>query len=215
MSKKYKIPESISFLIKTTIRAFYSDSHIVAIDIILKSGYASEFTLAKEMRIGLEKIRMITNSLHIEKFIKFEDRLFKQLKITKNKKDKNFYRKIYKLKYWYIDYNFLIFNLKEKIKNILLNQKAEKKSGQNFFLICPRKICKKKFFLVDLPGLTFNNNSGKFICDNFLNLKVICGAQLEENNKEKDINTQELKKEREKTINELKPLINLLFLSNN
>jgi len=53
------VPESFLFLLKTTIKAFYSDSHIIAIEIILKSGYASEFTLAKEMRISLDKIKMI------------------------------------------------------------------------------------------------------------------------------------------------------------
>jgi len=105
--------------------------------------------------------------------------------------------------------------LKEKIKNIIHSQKIRKKSEKNFFLICPRKICKKKFFLNDLPSLTFNNTIGKFICDNFLNLKVICGAQLEEDNQKIENNDRESERKAGKTISELKPFINLLLFSNN
>lgn len=83
-----------------------------------------------------------------------------------------------------------------------------------FFMVCPRKICQKKFGLKDLPSLTFNNTRGKFLCDNFLNLKVICGAQLDQFTEETQKNIEFSKNENKKTIDEIRPLINMLLLKN-
>jgi transcription initiation factor IIE alpha subunit len=65
-----KTPHSIIKLLKIIVRAFYSDLHIITIDILLKLGYVSEFSLSKELKIETEKIRMITNSLQKENFLR-------------------------------------------------------------------------------------------------------------------------------------------------
>lgn len=214
MSSLKTISDSILLLLKITIRAFYTDSHIIVVNIILNSGYASEYKISEEMGISLEKVRIIMNSLFVEKFIRFEERLFKQLKNLNINKRKNSYPKIYKLRYWYIDYNYLILNLKKKIKKILSPDNTLKNVENPFFMMCSRKICKKKFSFEDLPNLIYNNTQGKFLCDNFLNLKVICGAQLEEFSEEACKNINFSKNEKKRTIEELKPLISMLLIQN-
>jgi len=211
MPGESEIPIAVSTLLQTTVRAFYSDSHIVAINILLKSGYASEYILVKDMGLSLEKIKMIMNSLYTEGYVRYEDRLFKQLKQFEQKNLKNIFRKIYKLRYWYIDFNFLVSALRNKVKEIIIDQKMENKTDKIFFLTCTRKICQKKFLLKELPSLTFNSVVGKFICDNFLNLKVICGAQLQEEEHNFNIKEDSVKK----IIAELKPIINMILFSNN
>lgn len=211
-----EISTPILGLLKTTIRAFYLDSHIVVINILSKAGYASEYTLSKEMGMQLEKVKMIANNLYAERFIRFEDRLFKQLKNTSFSSKKKSFPKIYKLRYWYLDINFLVLNLKKKIKNILWEQRENQKKDKGFFLRCPRKICQKTFSTKDLSDLVFNNVSGNFVCDNFLNLKVICGAQLFPIDETENSNKSQLKKEKEKeTIDELKPIISMLLFPSN
>lgn len=214
MSSLNNISDSVLLLLKITVRTFYSDSHIIAVNIILSSGYASEYKISKDMGISLEKVRIITNSLFVEKFIRYEERLFKQLRNKDINKKKNSYPKIYKLRYWYIDYNYLILNLKRKIKKILSSQKTVKDRENSFFMVCTRKICQKKFCLNDLPSLSFNNTREKFLCDNFLNLKVICGAQLDQFTEETHKNIKFSKNENKRTIDEIRPLINMLLLKN-
>lgn len=90
MSNYKTISDSVLLLLKITVRAFYSDSHIIAVNIILNSGYASEYKISKEMGFSLEKVRIITNSLFVEKFIRYEERLFKQLRNKDMNKKKKF-----------------------------------------------------------------------------------------------------------------------------
>jgi hypothetical protein len=209
----FKIPQSIYKLFKIILRAFYSDLHIVTIDILLKLGYVSEFVLLKECNIEIEKIRMVTNSLLKENFIKHEDRIFKKIKFQKeNKNKKNL--KIYKLRFWFIDFNSTILKIKEKIKKIFINQSTVKKTKKKFYLHCPRKICQKQFSNIDLSSLPFNHITGKFNCNNFLNLKIICGEELIE--KKDDYfspNLENVFQEKKIIFNELKPIIILILSS--
>jgi transcription initiation factor IIE alpha subunit len=180
IKNRLKIPDIIINLIKLVIYTFYCDLHIITFELLLKIGYASEYGIAKEINVNIEKIRLITNSLYSENFIKYEDRLFKQMKICTIKNKHTISKRVYKLRYWYIDSNSIVWGVNEKIKNIFL--KCEKKSSdsKDIFFKCPRKICGKKYSMSDLTALPFNYNTGMFSCNRFLNLKVICGSELQE-----------------------------------
>lgn len=128
-----RVPDAISSLLKILTRAFYSDLHVKVIDIILKIDYVSEYTISKELEVSVDKIRLVANSLYSENFIRFEDRIFKKLKqlIVEQKKDS--FRKIYKLRYWFVDPNSFIWHLKEKIKKIFLKKNTVSSLNENFF----------------------------------------------------------------------------------
>jgi transcription initiation factor IIE alpha subunit len=208
-----KVPDSISKLLKITMRAFYSDLHIILIDVLLRMRYASEYTIAKELNIKIEKIRIITNNLLKEKYLKMEDRLFKRLKLDFKHNKQNFIRRVYKLRYWYIDYNSTMINIKEKIRKIFSNIKIKSLPFENFFLMCPRKICGKKYLMSDIPSLQFNPLSGNFSCSQFLNFKVICGAELIEEKIKDEFKTNKANNNKKIQITLLTPLIELIFIS--
>ena len=82
--QKNAIPVEVTCLLKILTRYFYLDQHIILIDFLINVRYASEYSISKELNMKNEKIRMITNFLHKENIINFEDRLFKKLKSDKN-----------------------------------------------------------------------------------------------------------------------------------
>ena len=179
-NNKSKIPPIILNLIETVIFTFYSDLHIIVFELLLKIGYASEYGIAKEINLNIEKIRLITNSLYSENFIKYEDRLFKQVKFFTLKNKQKLRKRVYKIRYWYIDSNSIVWILNEKLKRIFSNSEKKTLINKDIFFKCPRKICGKKYSLGDLSILPFNYNSGIFYCNRFLNLKIICGSELQE-----------------------------------
>jgi len=128
-----RVPDVISGLLKIITRAFYSDLHIKVIDIILKIDYVSEYTISKELEVSVDKIRLVANSLYSENFIRFEDRIFKKLKQVISLQKKDSFRKIYKLRYWFVDPNSFIWHLKEKIKKIFLKKNTFSSSNEDFF----------------------------------------------------------------------------------
>ena len=176
---KEKIPHILVDLIRIIIYSFYCDLHAIIFELLLKIGYASEYGIAKELNVNLEKIRLVTNSLYSENFIKYEDRLFKRMKIFAMKNKQASSKRVYKIRYWYIDPNSIVWVLNEKIKKAFFysNEKSENKK---VIFKCPRKICSKKYSIGDLATLPFNYNTGIFLCNRFLNLKVICGSELQE-----------------------------------
>jgi transcription initiation factor IIE alpha subunit len=177
---KVKIPLILVDLIKTIIYTFYCDLHIIIFELLLKIGYASEYGIAKEINVNIEKIRLVTNSLYSEKFIKYEDRLFKRMKVYTIKNKQIFSKRVYKIRYWYIDSNSIIWILNEKIKKAFFSSQQKKLENKKMIFKCPRKICGKIYSLGDLATLPFNYNTGIFLCNKFLNLKVICGSELQE-----------------------------------
>ena len=179
-NNKSKIPPIILNLIETVIFTFYSDLHIIVFELLLKIGYASEYGIAKEINLNIEKIRLITNSLYSENFIKYEDRLFKQVKFFTLKNKQKLRKRVYKIRYWYIDSNSIVWILNEKLKRIFSNSEKKTLINKDIFFKCPRKNCGKKYSLGDLSILPFNYNSGIFYCNRFLNLKIICGSELQE-----------------------------------
>lgn len=98
--------------LRKIIRAFFSDLHIVIIEIILKENYITEYSLSMELGLSIERIRLVTNNLIKEKLINYEERSFKNLEGKKNflKKTK---KKGFKLRYLYFDKIFFTFNLKK------------------------------------------------------------------------------------------------------
>mmetsp|Transcript_3586 Transcript_3586/g.7416 ORF Transcript_3586/g.7416 Transcript_3586/m.7416 type:complete len:216 (+) Transcript_3586:2159-2806(+) len=209
-SQKNPIPASVSSLIKTVIRTFYSDLHIQVIEVIIRVGYTSEYTISKELEIKIEKVKLVTNSLYNENFVKFEDRIFKKQKERK----KDFTHKIYKIKFWFIDSNSFIWNLKERIRKFFLNQKHLNRDRGVIIFKCPRKICGKKFSAVEIAGIPFDHLNGILTCNNYLNQKIICGTELIEN-KEYDSNSIQLKKTIKGggTVQEINPIVETLLFS--
>lgn len=216
MERKIReIPKSVFKLFKIIIRAFYSDWHIVTIDILLKLEYISEYFLAKELLFSIEKIRLIVNNLHNDGFLKFEDKLFKQIGYKKNRENKNFGRKIYKLRYWFIDFNSAIFHIKEKIKKIFVFNKSHDLYQKDLFLVCQRKICQKKYSMSDINFLYFNANTKKFTCNHFLNFEIVCGAELSENQEsDNNLKFDSFGEEQIQILLELKPIIISFILLN-
>lgn len=211
---KIQIPNSIQRILKLTISTFYSDIHIAIIEFLLKLGYASEYSISKELRIPIEKIRMTVNNLNNDNFIDFEERFFKQIKYTKEKKKKYLNQKFYKLKYWYINANSIAFTIRQKIWKIFEFVDDEKNKQDEFFLICPRKMCEKKFLTSDINSLVLNDATGKFRCNNFINPDVICGAELcEYNHIVKKLKLTNLNNEDSQQLNEFKPILGLVLSS--
>mmetsp|Transcript_24080 Transcript_24080/g.48632 ORF Transcript_24080/g.48632 Transcript_24080/m.48632 type:complete len:235 (+) Transcript_24080:773-1477(+) len=207
-----RVPDVISGLLKIITRAFYSDLHIKVIDIILKIDYVSEYTISKELEVSVDKIRLVANSLYSENFIRFEDRIFKKLKQVISLQKKDSFRKIYKLRYWFVDPNSFIWHLKEKIKKIFLKKNTFSSSNEDFFFKCPRKICGKLYSLSEVARIPFNHRTGVLTCDSFLNQRVICGTELIENDIQKqNSKTGALISERKKNFEQLKPIMEILI----
>nr|UXY87625.1 TATA binding protein of transcription factor IIE [Cryptomonas curvata] len=177
---KLKIPQILVDLIKVIIYNFYCDLHIIVFELLLKIGYASEYGIAKEINVNIEKIRLVTNSLYSESFIKYEDRLFKRMKVFTIKNKQAISKRVYKIRYWFVDSNSIVWILNEKMKEIISNSQKKTIENKKVVFKCPRKICNKKYSLGDLATLPFNYNTGIFLCNGFLNLKVICGSELQE-----------------------------------
>ncbi len=215
MSLHYiRIPASISNLLKTITRTFYSDLHIQVIDLILRLGYTSEYIISKELEIKIEKVKLVANSLYNENFIKFDDRIFKKQK-QRNWEEKNdLNRKIYKIRFWFIDSNSFVWSLKERIKKIFLRQKKSDIEKEKNIFKCPRKICKKLFSAGEIAGIPFDHMTGVLTCNNFLNQKVVCGTALTEI-KEDKINFVHKNqfKQRKENIQEFKPIVEALLYS--
>ena len=71
-----KLPEDI---LRAIVRIFFSDMHIIIVDLILKDNYVTEYSISKELKIGIDRTRLITNNLINEKLVSFEERLFKKI----------------------------------------------------------------------------------------------------------------------------------------
>mmetsp|Transcript_39892 Transcript_39892/g.93779 ORF Transcript_39892/g.93779 Transcript_39892/m.93779 type:complete len:225 (-) Transcript_39892:121-795(-) len=188
------IPKEILHLLKILLRYFYLDYHIVLVDFLLKVKYASEYSISKALNLKMEKIKSITNNLYKENFIRFEDRLFKKLKKEKNISKKNCFRKVYKLRYWFIDSNWLIWCLRKKLNKILLQRNDEKIPDKLLFFTCSRKICSKIYTIKDITYVPFDHSTGIFRCQNYLNQKVICGSSLYEKKTKENLKNNVFKK---------------------
>ena len=78
--------------LRKIIRAFFSDLHIIVIELILKENYITEYSISTELGLGINRIRLVTNNLIKEKLISYEERSFRNLgekgncfRITKKK----------------------------------------------------------------------------------------------------------------------------------
>ena len=178
--QKNTIPVEVTCLLKILTRYFYLDQHIILIDFLINVRYASEYSISKELNMKNERIRMITNFLHKENIINFEDRLFKKLKSDKNVLNE---KKIYKLRYWFIDFNLLLLNLKLKLNKIFKKKTNNILKLDNIEFICSRKICEKIYYLKNLSDLPFDHSLGLFYCTNYLNQRVLCGSKIFEKKK--------------------------------
>ena len=93
---------------------------------ILRENYVTEYSISTELKLGLNRIRLITNNLINEKLINYEERLFKNLRV-KNKFDKVIYKRNFKQRYLYFDKIFFSYNIKKKFKKVLSESLKEKK----------------------------------------------------------------------------------------
>jgi len=178
--------------LRKIIRAFFSDLHIVIIELILKENYITEYSLSTELGLSIDRIRLVTNNLIKEKLINYEERSFKNLE---GKKD--FFRitkkKGFKLRYLYFDKIFFTFNLKKKFKKIISKSFEDQTEINDSFLICPRKVCGKVYKLQDIKNLSVDKLKGKFLCTNTLTYNIICGSKLIGDNKNLEIRTDKFK----------------------
>ena len=171
----FKPENSPETLLKIIIRVFFSDLHIIVIDMILRDSYTTEYSISKELKIGIDRIKIVTNNLINEKLINYEERLFKNLKKTEGKvKDKRGYR----LKYLYFDRIFFIHCIKKKFKRVIANAMKENIEESGSFLECPRKICGKVYKMKDIKHLTLDEEEGLFVCSNILSFDIACGSKL-------------------------------------
>jgi len=169
-----KLPEDI---LRAIVRIFFSDMHIIIVDLILKDNYVTEYSISKELKIGIDRTRLITNNLINEKLVSFEERLFKKI----NSKDDIFKKnskKDFKLRYLYFDKVLFGYNIKKKFKRLIFNCFKEKTKSLSSFLSCPRKICNKIYKKKDIENLPIDNISGRFVCNNPLTFNIICGSKL-------------------------------------
>jgi len=210
------IPKEILYLLKILLRYFYLDYHIVLVDFLLKGKYASEYSISKALNLKMEKIRSITNNLYKENFIRFEDRLFKKLKKEKNISKQNCFRKVYKLRYWFIDSNWLIWCLRKKLNKILLQKNDENIPDNLIYFTCSRKICSKIYTIREITCVPFDHSTGIFSCQNYLNQKVVCGSSLYEKKPKDNLKNKMHNKDRENTCHNyqfiIKGLINCYHL---
>jgi transcription initiation factor IIE alpha subunit len=213
--KKF-MPKEILYLLKILLRYFYLDCHIVIVDFLLKGKYASEYSISKALNLKMEKIKSITNNLYKENFIRFEDRLFKKLKKEKNISKQNCFRKVYKLRYWFIDSNWLIWCLRKKLNKILSQKNDKKIPAKLIYFTCSRKICRKIYTIQEITRTPFDHSTGIFRCQNYLNQKVVCGSSLYEKNTKDNLKNKFCNKDRENICHNyqfiIKGLINCYHL---
>jgi transcription initiation factor IIE alpha subunit len=195
-------PEDV---LRMITRTFFSDLHIIIIELILRENYVTEYSISTELKLGLNRIRLITNNLINEKLINYEERLFKNLRV-KNKFDKVIYKRNFKQRYLYFDKIFFSYNIKKKFKKVLSESLKEKKKNLNSFLICPRKICKKIYEKKDIKNISIDNEKGGFICTNPLSFNILCGSKLIEEERSSEIKTDGFRK--------IKFLIDSIHISN-
>ena len=178
--------------LRKIIRAFFSDLHIVIIELILKESYITEYSLSTELGISIDRIRLVTNNLIKEKLINYEEISFKNLE-RKKKFFRTTKKKGFKLRYLYFDKIFFTFNLKKKFKKIISKSFEDQAEVNDSFLKCPRKVCGKVYKLQDIKNLSIDKFKGKFLCTNNLNYNIICGSILIGDNKNLEIRTDRFK----------------------
>jgi len=109
-----KTPNSPEDTLRIIVRAFFSDLHIIIVDLILRDNYITEYSISTELKLSIDRTRLVTNNLINEKLINFEERLFKNLN-SKNKINKIAYQKGFKLRYLYFDKISFVYTIKKKI----------------------------------------------------------------------------------------------------
>jgi len=170
-------PFSPEDILRVIVRAFFSDLHIIIVELILRDNYITEYAISTELKLSLDRTRLVTNNLINEKLVNFEERLFKNLK-TKDNLNKIVYKKGFKLRYLYFDKISFIYTIKKKFKKVVSKFLWENKNDLDSFLLCPRKICKKVYKVQDIKNLTVDNEKGGFICTNILSFNTTCGSKL-------------------------------------
>jgi len=177
--------------LRIIVRTFFSDVHIIIIELILKENYTTDYSISTELKMGIDRIRLATNNLINEKLISYEERIFKNLKVRENiKKIPN--KKGFKLRYLYFDKISFVYNIKKKFKKVVSAILLEKTRSLDSFLICPRKVCKKFYKIRDVRNLSIDKKGG-FYCNNVLHFNVICGTKLIKEEKNLEIKTESFK----------------------
>lgn len=178
--------------LRKIIRAFFSDLHIIVIELILKENYITEYSISTELGLGINRIRLVTNNLIKEKLISYEERSFRNLgekgncfRITK--------KKGFRIRYLYFDKIFFTFNLKKKFKKVISKSFKDQAEIQDSFLKCPRRVCGKVYKLKDIKNLSVDKLHGRFLCTNALDYNVICGSKLVIENKDVSSKNQSFK----------------------
>jgi|Transcript_26991 transcription initiation factor IIE alpha subunit len=182
--KSSNLPEDT---LRIIVRAFFSDLHIIIVDLILRDNYITEYSISTELKLSIDRTRLVTNNLINEKLINFEERLFKNLN-SKIKLNKIIYQKGFKLRYLYFDKISFVYTIKKKFRIVVSRCLRENKNDSNSFLLCPRKICNKIYEMKETKKLSVDNEKGGFVCTNILNFNIICGSKLI--NGEKGISTK-------------------------
>lgn len=174
LSGTLNLPEDI---LRKIIRTFFSDLHVVIVEFILKQNYITEYSISKELNLGIDRTRLVTNNLIHEKLINYEERIFKNLKNHENR-GKGKKKKGFRLRYLYFDKISFIYNIKKKIKVLISKSLKEKLNTKNSFLVCPRKICGQVYKIKDIQNLSINRQNGEFLCTNTLTSNILCGSKL-------------------------------------
>lgn len=178
--------------LRTIIRAFFSDLHVIIIELILRDNYITEYSISTELKLGIDRTRLVTNNLINEKLISYEERIFKNLRIEESC-NKFINRKGFKLRYLYFDKISFVYNIKKKFKKVVSGIILEKTLSLNSFLICPRKMCGKIYGVQDIKNLYIDTKKGGFSCSNILTFNVVCGSKLIKEDKNFEIKIENFK----------------------
>ena len=117
-------PEDV---LRKVIRAFFSDLHIIIIEIILRNKYITEYSIEREINLGIEKTRLVANNLIKEKLISYEDKFFKNLRKKESPNERS-EKKCFKLK---------IKRILRKILNLVVFDKSSHREA-----LVPKKAIK-------------------------------------------------------------------------
>lgn len=134
-------------LIATVMRAFYTDTHIVVVDLLLRESYVLAEQIGPRLRLRMRDLEKVLRELETHKIIKFED--------VKNDQTGDTFR------YYYIDYQicvaaifYRIYRMKERLNE------AERQQIKDIYYLCPS--CNNHYSVLQVQAML--SKDFQFIC---------------------------------------------------
>lgn len=186
-----KSNSSVEKLIRTIGRAFYTDSYVIVLEILIREKYLREEEFAPRLKLPEKDVNKIVRQLESEMLIRFEDMVMDDGRTAKC---------------YYIDYQIFVNVIRYRIDLMVKAiSSAEKVEFNEVFFQCPT--CANRYSSLEAQKLL--SADFKFICSSCCPVNILSRATseayyrlVEIDNKNKLTDVQNLEKKMDDQLNE-------------